>query len=293
MDGFQAAASLLPPSLRRAAESLDADSRALCEELRLRRGRTPTALIGGREYGLGTGPCTERDIRCVLEAASSASLHAADQQLRRGFLSAPGGVRVGVCGTAVAGGDGMAGVRDVSSLSVRVPRAVPGCADGIWARLTAGGFSSTIIISPPGAGKTTLLRELVRLLSTAGTRVAVADERGEIADAWGGSPGFDVGPCTDVLTGAEKARAVPLLVRAMNPQVVAVDEIGGPADGRALLEAAGGGVAVLATAHGARGRRESEVVRKLMEAGAFRRLVWIEDRAGTRRYTVEAVEPCA
>ena len=291
MDGFLAAASLLPASLRRAAEALDGDSRSLCEELRLRRGREITALLAGREYGLGTGPVTERDIRCVLEAASSASLHAAEEQLRRGFLSAPGGVRVGVCGTAVTGAGGMEGVRAVSSLALRIPRAVPGCADGIWDRVTAGGFSSTLILSPPGAGKTTLLREFIRRLSGEGLRVAVADERGEIADAWGGEPGFDVGPCTDVLTGAEKARAIGLLLRSMNPQVIAVDEIGGPADGKVLLEAAAGGVAVLATAHGSRDRQTSGPVRELLEAGVFRRRVWIESAAGLRRYRVEAV-PC-
>ena len=289
MDGFQAAAVLLPAALRRAAEALDSDSRGLCEELRLRRGRTPTALIAGREYALSAGPVTEQDLRRVLETATGASLHAAEEQLRRGFLSAPGGVRVGVCGTAVAGAKGMEGMREISSASLRIPRAIPGCADGIWDALTAGGFCSTLIISPPGGGKTTLLRELTRRLSREGLRVAVADERGEIADAWNGEASFDVGPCTDVLTGAPKARAVGLLMRAMNPQVIAVDEIGGEDDAAALLEAAWGGAAVLATAHGARDRRESGPCRELLAAGVFRRRVWVENRAGARRYTVEAV----
>ncbi len=291
MDGFMAAAALLPAGLRRAAEALDRDGRERCEEIRLRRGREATALIGGGEYALGTGPVTEQDLRRVLEAASGASLHAAGEQLRRGFLAGPGGVRVGVCGTAVDGAGGMEGVRDVSSLSLRIPRAIPGCAGGIWDALTAGGFASTLIVSPPGAGKTTLLRELVRLLSRDGCRVAVADERGEIADAWGGEPSFDVGPCTDVMTGAAKAQAVGLLVRAMNPQIVAVDEIAGPADARAILEAAGSGARILATAHGARDQRDSGTCRALLAAGVFRRRVWVENRSGTRRYTVEAA-PC-
>ena len=287
MDGFAWAAALLPGPLRQAAEALDRSERAVCEELRLRRGREATALLAGREYGLGTYPVTERDLRAVLEAATGASFHASAQQLRRGFLSAPGGVRVGVCGTAVWAEKGMESLREISSLALRVPRAVPGCADGIWTALTAGGFASTLIVSPPGGGKTTRLRESVRRLSRQGVRVAVADERGEIADAWSGEPAFDVGPCTDVLTGAPKAQGLEFLLRAMNPQVLAADELGGQADMEAALWAARSGVHVLATAHGQRGLDISGPCRELLEAGVFRRRVWIEARQGVRRYSVE------
>ena len=292
VDGFQAAAALLPGPLRRAATDLPEWERALCEEIRLRRGRAASVLLEDRERLLDTGPVTENDLRTVLEAATGASFHAAGAQLRRGFLSAPGGVRVGVCGTAVMGEGGMESVRQVSSLALRVPRAVPGCADGIWPALTDGGFASTLIVSPPGAGKTTLLRELVRRLSQAGRRVAVADERGEIADAWNGEPDFDVGPCTDVLTGAPKAQAAALLTRAMGPQVLAADEVADEAEAAAMKLAAASGVAVLATVHGARGGAESAVVRALLAGGLFRRRVWIERDGARRRYTAETL-PCA
>lgn len=287
MDGFASAAALLPGGLRRAAEALGPEDRVLCEELRLRRGREATALLGGCEFGLGTGPVTEGELRTVLEAATGASFHASAQQLRRGFLSAPGGVRIGVCGTAVWGESGMESVREISSLALRIPRAVPGCADGIWTALTAGGFVSTLIVSPPGGGKTTLLREIVRRLSRDGLRVAVADERGEIADAWNGEPAFDVGPCTDVLTGAPKTQSMGLLLRAMNPQVLAVDEIGGGQDAAALLAAAHGGVRVLATTHGERGGSLNGPCPELIDSGVFRRRVWIENRRGVRRYAAE------
>ena len=287
MDGFTAAAALLPPALRRAAESLPPEDRARCEELRLRRGREATALVDGKEYGLGTGPVREDDLRAVAEAATRCSFHAAGEQLKRGFLSAPGGVRVGLCGEAVTGPAGLEGLRELSGMAIRVPRAVEGCADGIWAALTAGGFVSTVICAPPGGGKTTLLRELVRRLSWEGLRVAVADERGEIAGARNGEPGFDLGPRTDVMTGLGKAQAVGMLVRTMDPQVVAMDEIGGPEDAQALRRAAGCGVALLATAHGERGCRDGQTVRELIGAEVFRRRVWVERRDGRRRYTVE------
>ena len=248
--------------------------------------------MAGREYGLGTGPVTERELLAVVDTATGASMHAAGEQLRRGFLAAPGGVRVGVCGTAVSGPMGMESLRQISSLALRIPRAVPGCADGIWPALTADGFTSTLIVSPPGAGKTTLLRELIRRLSGAGWRVAVADERGEIADAWQGEPAFDVGPHTDVLTGLGKAQALGILLRGMGPQIVAVDEAADPSDTDAILAAAGCGVAVLATVHGAPEGPESPALRALLTSGAFRRRVWVESVDGVRRYEVEAL-PCA
>lgn len=291
MDGFQSAVRLLPPEIEHAARALPADQRLLCEEFRLRMGRMPSVLLGGREYALGSVPVERDMLRCVLETATRSSLHAQTEALRRGFVSAEGGVRVGICGTGVMGAGGLEGLGDYSSLSIRIPRAVPGCADGIWPALTAGGFSSALILSPPGAGKTTLLRELVRKLSESGKRVAVADERREIAAFGGGSFGFDVGRFTDVMTAVSKAEAVGMLLRAMNPEIIAVDEITDPRDVEALLEAAGCGVELLATVHAACpediSRRRAG--RLLLESGMFTRCVTVENRNGRRVYAVETI----
>ena len=291
MDGFQSAARLLPPEIERAAQALPADQRLLLEEVRLRAGRLPSVLLGGREYALGSVPVERDMLRCVLETATRSSLHAQTEALRRGFVSAEGGVRVGLCGTGVLGTRGLEGLADYSSLSIRIPRAVPGCADGIWPALTAGGFSSALILSSPGVGKTTLLRELVRKLSESGKRVAVADERREIAAFGGGAFGFDVGRFTDVMTAVPKAEAVSMLLRAMNPEIIAVDEITDPRDVEALLEAAGCGVELLATVHAACpadiSRRPAG--RLLLESGVFTRCVTVENRNGQRVYAVETM----
>lgn len=287
MDGFKAATALLPPGLREAAAAVDGDA---CEELRLRLGFPATALAGGRETPFDKGAVTEAQLRAVLEAASRSSLHAVTGQLRRGYLTAPGGVRVGVCGTAVTDGSGnLTGFRSFTSLTLRVPRAVPSSADGIWDAVTAGGFRSLIVVSPPGAGKTTLLRELIRRLSDGGARVCVADERGEL-----GGPGFPLGRHTDVMTGAPKAEAAEMLLRAMNPAVLAMDEITDEADAQRLLQAVGCGVQLLATAHG-RGPEDAArrpACRTLFEAGVFERYVVISRESDTRRFAA-GVLSCA
>ena len=203
---------------------------------------------------------------------------------------------MGLCGSVVKKDGQIATLRELSSLSVRVARAVPGLAGPLLPGLTEKGrFLSTLILAPPGAGKTTLLRDLVRALSDgeAGPplRVAVADERGEIAALWRGEPQLYVGRHTDVLDGCTKAEGLSILIRGMNPQVAAVDEITQRADVQAVVEAAGCGAALIATAHG--GGREDlsrrPAYRELLAAGVFRRLVVLERTGGRRAARTEVL----
>ena len=136
------------------------------------------------------------------------------------------------------------------------------------------------VIGSSGSGKTTLLRDLIRGLSDGvgglpEHRVSVVDERGEIAVMYQGVPQMAVGRHTDVLDACPKAVGIPILLRAANPQVIAVDEITAEADARALLRAANCGVRLLATAHGtsAADLRRRSVYRPLAESGVFQTLL--------------------
>lgn len=117
---------------------------------------------------------------------------------------------------------------------MRIPHAVPGCADALVPQLMKDGFCSTLILSPPGGGKTTLLRECVRRLSDHGLRISLMDERGEIAAVQNRTPQFDVGANTDIMTGGQKAACCMMLLRAMRPDVLAFDEISAPEDIEAI-----------------------------------------------------------
>ena len=119
----------------------------------------------------------------------------------------------------------------------------------------------------------------------------MADERGEIAALWRGEPQLYVGRRTDVLDGCSKAEGLSILIRGMNPQVAAVDELGSEEDVRAVAEAAGCGVAVLATAHGTGQEDLSRrpACRALLSTGVFRRLVILERRGGERTVRVEVL----
>ena len=294
---YGAACALLPERLRRTALGVDPGRRGRAEELRLRIGR-PLALTLPEGEAALPGPAVESgDLTWVVDKATAFSRYAAGETLAQGFVTAEGGLRIGLCGAALAEGGENRGLRDITSAAIRLPRACLGVAEPLLPQLLAEGHVySTLILSPPGGGKTTLLRDLVRLLSRGGPlagplRVALVDERGELAAVCRGRPQLEVGPSTDVLDGCPKAAAVPMLLRAMNPQVIALDEIALPEDAAAVLSAAGCGAAILATAHAASAAdlRRRPALGHLLESGVFRRAVVIEGRGRQRKCRVEAL----
>ena len=223
--------------------------------------------------------------------STAASVHTAADALADGYINYCG-LRIGLCGTGVLREGKLAGFRAYSSAVIRIPSQRQGICEGFFAEYLRAGAPSMLILAPPGGGKTTFLRELVRSQSDAGVRIALADERGELAGlSPEGVPGFDVGRYTDVLSGAPKAEAALLLLRAMGPEVVAMDELGDEADAAAVAALVGCGVRVFATAHAAdlAALRARPVVRELLARGAFDALVCIRGRGQHRVYEVETL----
>ena len=223
-------------------------------EIRLRLGKPPRFVTrsGWRD---GRGAVEERDLAFVINAASRYSPWTAASQ-QEGYLTAPGGHRIGICGSGA--GDC---IREVTSLCIRVARDVSGIAAG----LPLSG--SLLILGPPGSGKTTLLRDLIRKRSCRQT-VSVVDERRELFPE-----GFGRGENTDVLSGVGKPKGIDMVLRAMGPQVIAMDEVTSFEDCAALSRAAWCGVELLAMAHASSvlDLKERTVYRPLVETGLFSR----------------------
>ena len=290
---FDQAASFLPGHLRQRVQSLPREKRADAEDLRLRRGQPLFVLTPQGEEPLPDTLITARDLEIVLELASASSVHTVMEQIKHGFVGVQGGHRLGLCGTGVMDGGKLVNLRELTSLSLRVAREFKGLSRDVLPKLWGPhGLESTLILSPPGGGKTTLLRDLIRAISTGencpARRVGVTDERGELAAVAGGEPTLDIGPRSDVMSGCPKAIGLMTLLRGMNPQVLAVDEVTAQEDVAAMTQASGCGVTLLATAHGGTlsdlDRRP--LYRELMAQGVFGRLVVIWGTGSQRRYTV-------
>ena len=182
---------ICPLGLRQAIDRLP-DAGAM-EELRLRCGQPPACRIAGKERALPLAPVTPELLRGILEQATQRSAYAMQEMTRCGFVTLPGGHRLGICGTAVVQNGTITALREPSSLNLRIARQPDGIADrlrdALWARP-----QSVLLCGAPGSGKTTLLRDLIRQLSDRfGWRICVVDERLELAACASGVPQFRLG----------------------------------------------------------------------------------------------------
>lgn len=291
---YESAAAVLPGNLRRAALALTTDDRRQAEEIRLRSGQEMTVIVAGCERSCGV-TVEQEDLEALCNLVTEFSRYAAVETLRHGYLTIRGGCRVGFCGTAVMKDGVVANLKDFSSAVIRIAREKHGIAEGLPEQLFRDGcFLNTLILAPPGGGKTTLLRELVRCLSDGcdgkdGLRVALVDERGEIAAARQGVLQMDVGKRTDVLDGCPKAIAISMMLRCMNPQILAVDEITMREDIQAMTMAANCGIRLLATIHAAdvAELQRKPLYRELLAAEVFRTAVVLGEDRGKRNWRLE------
>lgn len=286
---FQQAAECMPPLLRMQLEGMEEQTEI--EELRLRAGRPPGVKAALEERVLDLEPLSAETLRDILSRAARFSVHSYAESLRYGYITLAGGHRLGVCGTAVVENGEVSGIRNISSLNLRVARQIRDAGEGLEL-VSDGRLHSTLLISPPGLGKTTLLRELIRRTSDAGWTVGVADERCEIAALSEGVPQFDVGRCTDVIEGCSKQQAALMLLKTMSPALIALDEITSPGDVQAVGLCAHCGVSVVASAHAKdlEDLRRRALYRELLALHLFERVIIVSLDGEKRTYQVEDIK---
>ena len=252
-------------------------------ELRFRMGRPLMAITLGGQYAVtpsgslsleasGAYMVSENDIKHIFQAICDNSVYAYTEEIKQGFITIAGGHRFGFVGRAISANGVIEGFREISSINIRIAHEAIGAANNIMSSIVSGGkVRNAIVISPPNMGKTTLLRDIARQISNGGKKVAIADDRGEIAAVYRGVPQNDVGINTDVIDTAPKGEAIVLLLRSMSPQVIVSDELSTASDARAVLQAFGTGVSVIASAHGddLESVRNRETLKPLFGSGGF------------------------
>ena len=280
---------LLPPDVALIVRNLTPAQQSRLEEIRMRLHR-PLELVGvAIARGMIISP---EHLRHVMATVTGSSVYAVEQELRRGYVTLAGGHRVGVAGRVVVDEqDHVRSIRDVGSVNIRLARQIIGSAERLGAYILEGRHRllPTLIAGPPLSGKTTLLRDLARLLGNGELsshlgplRVAIVDERSEIAGCYKGAPQFDVGLLTDVLDGCPKQAGMYLMLRSMAPQVLMTDEIGSAADVQAIVDVALAGVCFVGTLHArtVSDLQSREAVRDLLRAGAIERILFVGRKHG-------------
>ena len=222
---------------------------------------------------------TQNDIKESFSRICEYSVYSYAKDIQSGFITVGDGNRAGIYGTAVYERDRLNTVRSISGINLRIARQVKGCADELMKLTQGGGLNSVLICGAPSTGKTTILRDFARQVSdTMMKKVAVVDERGEIAAVSKGIAGNDVGINTDILDGYIKYDGIMQAVRTLSPDVIVCDEIGSSDDCKAVSAGINSGVKFAAAVHA--GSEEELFLKKniveLILQGAFRKLVFLK-----------------
>lgn len=187
--------------------------------------------------------CTRDDIDKTVDAVTHYSFHSHISELQQGYFIIENGVRVGISG--MYNSDGLISV--ITGLNFRISRSVAGCCEEILPYI-ADTNSGLLICGGVNSGKTTLLRDLCRCIGDR-KKVALVDERNEIACTSDGDIHYDVGSLTNVLSGCERHKGIVAAIRSLSPDFIICDEIATDEDTEALLRGAGCGVNFCATIH--------------------------------------------
>ena len=151
---------------------------------------------------------TKEDIEDTFQIICKYSVHSFMDDIKKGFITLRGGHRIGIVGKVIIENGQVKNIKHISSLNIRVSREIKGCSKKVLPHIikNKNQINNTIIISPPQCGKTTILRDIVRNISNgnreygfSGVKVALIDERNEIAGSCMGVALLDVGLRSDVM----------------------------------------------------------------------------------------------
>ncbi len=250
MDAWDEVQVGFPGQVRKLLNRVPVGQRQATQEIRLRT-RAPIGLTVRNRllYVQADGSLSDRPGQAPLLAQADldetvrlfcgGSLYAREQELRLGYIRLEHGHRIGVAGLF---SEENGNFLQATSVNVRLARSVSDAWRTVLSEVDRLG-PNILIAGPPGSGKTTLLREMARRYAERSLRVGIADERGEIT----GSGAFDIAGVSDSIIGLPKAKAISMLLRFLNPQVLLFDELADQS--QEIAECCRAGVRVVTSLH--------------------------------------------
>lgn len=278
---------LLPKNI--AEQVINSSNKNFIEEIRLSIGKPVIVMARGYEE-IKTYKVTSDDIKIIVQKISNYSLYAFEDEIRQGYITIDGGHRVGISGQCVIDKNSVKTIKYISSLNIRVAREVIGCSDKIMKYIVSEqNVKNILIVSPPKCGKTTLIRDISRNISNGykklefkGKRVAIIDERSEIASCHRGIPQMNVGMRTDVYDNCIKSEGMIMAIRTMAPDVIVCDEIGTKKDIDGLIMAFNSGVSIICSIHGNSVEEvyKRQIFREILEDKLINKIIVLSNRNG-------------
>ena len=217
-------------------------SAEICEIFVRREGKNEVNLSGERvELKARVG---SEEIDLMIKNLIGGALYAHRDSIGQGYVSLPGGVRVGLSGRARYDGDSLVGVFEFCSFLFRFPTGRCAFGDELMTLFTSKARRGMLIYSPPGVGKTTALRHLAKSLGkkSPSPRIAFVDERCET------DPSDFKGTSVDLLRGYKRRCGIEIATRTLSSDIIMIDELGanGAEEIKPLLNS---GVTLVATCH--------------------------------------------
>lgn len=259
------------------------------EEIRIRANK-PVILKLGQVEIVSNYTITTNEIIGILQNICNNSIYTYQNQICNGFITLPGGNRVGIAGNVVIKDGQVSNISYIYSLNFRISHQINGASDNILKYVLDtenNTIFNTLIVSPPGAGKTTMIRDLAKRISNGineinfrGLDVSIIDERGEIAAMTKGITFNDVGIRTDVLDNVPKSIGIRMAVRSMTPKVIIADEIGNKDDVNIINYAICSGVKCIFTAHGSNMEDllKNNEINKIINLQLFSKIIFLDEK---------------
>ena len=132
-------------------------------EIRLRKNSKIKIVYDNKIFTISNYVVTGEDIEATVLNACKRSIYSYDEQIKSGFITTDSGERIGLAGEFVYKGNIIVGIRNFSSLVIRIPKDVTNFASDFYYNKYLDG--SVLVASITGGGKTTFIRDFARLLS--------------------------------------------------------------------------------------------------------------------------------